>query len=91
MRLPVQSSNVMPSSIGAGVQPSLGGCVSATIQNGSVCFNLPVLGSKCFYVSNSLPNGASASACVDVSIFPPKACVTVTALGQQIAHECVGI
>ncbi len=69
-------------------------CVSVTINSsGQVCLSIPVIGNVCIPVSTPLPAGTAASACIGVCTkwgIPTGACVTVTALGQQIAHECFG-
>ncbi|WP_137132232.1 hypothetical protein [Rhizobium sp. FY34] len=91
MRLPVQSGGVLPSSR-SGVRPSFGFCVSVTVQNGQVCVDIPIFGKYCVSIPVPLPPGTAAQACVSScgSWIPTGACVTVTALGHQIAHQCVG-
>lgn len=90
MRLPVQSGDVLPSSR-SGVRPSFGFCVSVTVQNGQVCVDIPIFGKHCISLPISLPSGTAAQACVSsCGFFPTGACVTVTALGHQVARECVG-
>ena len=91
--LPVQSAPVSEGAFtSAGVLPS-DFCVNLGIQNGRVCLSIPVIGNVCVPVSTGLPNGTAASACVSVCTkwgIPTGACVTVTALGQQIGGECFG-
>jgi hypothetical protein len=68
-------------------------CVTLTVNNGKVCLNVPVVGSVCIPVPSFIPSGTAVSACIDVCTkwyVPTGACVTVTALGQQVARECFG-
>lgn len=92
MRLPVQTAGVMPSTSRAGIRPSISFCASVSVQNGQVCVNIPILGTKCIPIPLPLPSGTAAQACVSTcgSWIPTGACITVTALGKQVAHECIG-
>lgn len=69
-------------------------CTAVVVNNnGQVCVNIPVLGQKCIPLSTPLPHGTAASACVHVCTkfgLPTGACITVTALGHQVAHQCIG-
>jgi hypothetical protein len=69
-------------------------CVSIVVQNGQVCIDLPVVGTKCLPVTLPIPSGTAASACISMCKkwgIPSGACVTVSALGQQIAQKCFGL
>lgn len=92
MHLPVQPAGVSPSFASAGVRPSFSFCASVTVNNNQVCVNIPVFGTHCLTLPISLPSGTAAQACVSScgSWIPTGACITVTALGHQIAHECIG-
>jgi hypothetical protein len=95
MRLPSQNAAVMPSYS----FDSFGGyaadvCASVIIRNGQVCVDLPVVGTQCIPITLPIPSGTAASACIDVCKkwgIPTGACVTVTALGQQIVKKCFGL
>ena len=68
-------------------------CVSASVNSsGEVCIDIPVVGHVCIPIPTPLPPGTSVSACIDVCthIVPTGACVTVTALGHQVARQCFG-
>ena len=75
-----------------GIDPNV--CVSVVVNNqGQVCVDLPIFGQKCIPLHTPLPPGTAASACIDACTkwgIPTGACVTVTALGHQVARECFG-
>lgn len=94
MRLPVQAGGVLPSSSRNGVRPSISFCASVSVQNGQVCVSIPILGDICIPIPISLPSGTAVQACVstcDRFGIPLGACITVTALGQQVTRQCVGV
>ena len=74
------------------------GCVALEVKNGQVCLDLPLFFPDiCIPVPVSfIPDGTSVEACIDIcfggflGVVPKGVCVTVTALGQRIAHECIG-
>ena len=67
-------------------------CISVTVEDGEACFEIPVIGKDlCIPVPDWVPNGTAVSACVSVSIVPPKACLKVTALGIVIYEQCFGV
>ena len=74
------------------------GCVALEVQNGQVCLDLPLFFPDiCIPMPVSfIPDGTSVEACIDIcfggflGIVPKGVCVTVTALGQRVAHECIG-
>ncbi|AWK85774.1 hypothetical protein [Azospirillum thermophilum] len=100
MHLPVyatlastRSNTVAGDAVAAGVMPS-DTCVSVNVNGqGQVCLSVPVVGNVCIPVNTPLPSGTAASACINVCTkwgVPSGACVTVSALGQQIASQCFG-
>jgi len=97
MNLPIQAAPVgrlsqFGPSRSRGIEPNF--CVNVVVNGqGQVCVDIPVLGQKCIPLHTPLPSGTAASACVDICKtwgIPSGACITVTALGQQVAHECIG-
>jgi hypothetical protein len=67
MKLPTQSQPVqrqVSSTVAAapGIQAQ-NLCVTATVQNGQVCVNLPIIGQECFGNLPSWLNGQSVSVC----------------------------
>lgn len=97
MNLPIQSAPVQRGaqavSLDSGLMPS-STCVSVSVGPSGICLNLPVVGNVCIPVSIPVPIGTVAQACIDVCTkfgIPTGACVTVTALGKQIAQECFGL
>lgn len=69
-------------------------CISVTVENHSVCLNLPIIDKKiCFPIPVSVPNGTAAKACLKICTtigIPTGVCVTISALGMQIVHQCFG-
>ena len=95
MNIPNQSAPVERGFVvtrsSSGLSPSV--CASVTVGGGQVCLNVPVVGNVCLPIPTWVPSGTAAQACIDVCTtwgFPTGACVTVTALGQQVARECFG-
>jgi hypothetical protein len=64
----------------SGLLPQSVACVNGSIQNGSICVDLPVVGRKCIPVGTHVADGVSASVCLE-RVFPPKVCAHV--LGNQ--------
>ncbi|MBS1903618.1 MAG: hypothetical protein JSS75_07950 [Bacteroidetes bacterium] len=99
MTIPIQAAPVLRGSAGmyatdASVTASdYSTCVSATVNNGKLCFSLPVIGSICIPVPSWVPSGASAQACANICThigIPTGASATVTVLGKQIWSDSVG-
>ncbi|KIC41559.1 hypothetical protein RA27_09985 [Ruegeria sp. ANG-R] len=69
-------------------------CISVTVEDGKICLTIPIVDKKiCFPIPPSIPNGTAAKACVKICTtlgFPTGACVTITALGIQVVHQCFG-
>lgn len=76
MRIPMQAAPVDRLRISRGIEPQSIACVTGTIENGSICVDLPFLGKKCIDVGLNFVNGLSASVCLE-SLFPPKVCANV--------------
>ena len=67
-------------------------CISVTVEDGEACFEIPIIDKDiCVKVPSWIPEGTVAKACVSVQLFPPKACLTVTALGTRIFKKCFGL
>lgn len=100
MRLPVYADQQAASRFAAFAKAQAAGvgasdeCVSVLINSqGQVCLSIPIIGNVCIPVSTPLPAGTAASACISLCTtwgIPTGACVSVSALGQQIARECFG-
>ncbi len=91
MDLPIQVAPVRRSSIDglrANRLQAQDICVTASIENGKVCINLPLLGKKCFSVPG-LPAIGSAQVCCDPSFFPPGATCCVSVGGLKLG--CVSV
>jgi len=81
---------VQPPQIASGVLPSF--CVSGTVSNGKACVNTPI-GDECVSIPSFVPSGTAFSACADLCKtfgIPTGVCITVKALGKQVARECFG-
>lgn len=69
-------------------------CISVTVENGKVCLVLPVINQKvCLPIPSFIPNGTAAQACLKICTtlgFPTGVCVTVSALGKTVVHQCFG-
>jgi len=104
MRSPLQARPVLRNSLNpgrriaarlldGGVAPSCDLSVSGTISNGQACINTPI-GNECVSVPSFVPNGTAFQVCGDLCTsfgIPTGICITVTALGQQVASECFGL
>jgi hypothetical protein len=70
-----------------------GGCVSVTVENGQICLNLPIVGSKCLPVPNWCPNGTAAQACLSICYtwgIPTGVTATVSVAGNQVVSKSFG-
>lgn len=69
-------------------------CIAVTVNNGKVCLKLPVIDkSVCLPIPSFIPNGTAAQACLSICTtlgFPTGVCVTVSALGKTVVHQCFG-
>ncbi|MCU9838328.1 hypothetical protein OEZ49_11170 [Ruegeria sp. WL0004] len=69
-------------------------CISVTVEDNKVCVKIPIVNQKvCFPIPVSIPNGTAAKACIKICTtfgIPTGACVTITALGIQVIHQCFG-
>jgi len=77
---PVERSTHRPAAPARGVQPQSVACVTGSVENGSICVNLPMVGKKCVAVGTHVADGASASVCLE-QVFPLKVCAHV--MGSQ--------
>lgn len=70
-------------------------CISVTVEDGKVCLDLPVVKLKvCLPIPPFIPDGTAAQACLKIcSTFgiPHGVCVTVSALGKPVVHQCFGV
>ncbi|MCF3973370.1 hypothetical protein [Paracoccus salsus] len=69
-------------------------CIALTVENGKVCLKLPVVDKNiCLPIPSFIPNGTAAQACLKICTtlgFPTGVCVTVSALGKTVVHQCFG-
>ena len=68
-------------------------CIEVEVEDGKVCLNLPVVDKQvCLPIPPFIPNGTVAKVCLKVCFIfiPTGVCVTVTALGKTIVHQCFG-
>lgn len=69
-------------------------CISVTVENGSVCLNLPLgIGNICLPIPSIFPNGTAAQACLDICTtwgIPTGVRVTVSIAGQTIVDKSFG-
>ena len=69
-------------------------CISVTVENGSVCLNLPLgIGNICVPIPSIFPNGTAAQACLDICTtwgIPTGVRVTVSIAGQVIVDKSFG-
>ncbi|MCB1310495.1 MAG: hypothetical protein KDK29_00770 [Sedimentitalea sp.] len=69
-------------------------CISVTVENSKVCLSLPIINQKiCFPIPISIPDGTAAKACLKICTtfgFPTGVCVSISALGTQVIHQCFG-
>jgi hypothetical protein len=68
-----------------------GGCISVTVQNGSICVNLPLgIGSICLPIPSIFPNGTAAQACVSICTtwgIPTGVKVTISIAGVVVVQK----
>lgn len=94
MRAPIQAhpvSRCSPTAPRRGVTPSF--CVTATVQDGKACVNIPILGQECISVPSFVPDGATASLCAKVCthfLKPIGVCLTASVNGNQVGQHCFG-
>jgi hypothetical protein len=67
-------------------------CISVTVNNGQICLNLPIVGSKCLPVPPWVPNGTAAQACIAICTkwIPCGVELTVSVAGQVIIQKNFG-
>lgn len=70
------------------------GCISVTVDNGRLCFNLPLgIGHVCVPVPSAFPNGTVAQACIKICKIwkiPTGVKLTVIIAGQVIVEKTFG-
>jgi len=82
---PIASAAIAAESVETFAVPSdvhaakISACVSATYDNGKVCFTIPIIGKKCVSVPVHIPVGASLKICLSTcgSIIPTGAKCTL--------------
>ena len=69
-------------------------CISVTIENHSVCINLPLgLGKHCISVPISIPSGTAGKACLDICTtwgIPTGVKVSVIVAGVTVVSQSFG-
>ena len=69
-------------------------CISATVENGKVCLNLPFgFGSVCLPIPSIFPSGTAGQACLDICTtwgIPTGIKVTVSIAGKTIVQQTFG-
>lgn len=72
------------------VLPSIGGCITATYNNGKICADFPILGQECVSIPG-LPSGSgSAKVCVTYE-FPASAKICAYVGGTELGCVTVGV
>lgn len=70
-------------------------CITVTVENGKVCLKLPVVDTKvCLPIPPFIPDGTAAQACLKICTtlgVPSGVCVTISALGKTVVHQCFGL